>query len=593
MGSFEHELCSNNWGLLFVSDQFDIPSALHEQLKDYLATTNGNVDDKNYAMKFNLLYSVYSVPNIILPFFSGTVIDSLGAHYSALIFVSLLFIGQSIFASGVQTKNYNIMLLGRLFYGFGGSSAFVANNTLNSIWFQGKELALAFGINLAVGRMGTVANNWISPTIANSISTPLAFWFGACMNFVSVTAVCVIIYFTIIGKRWFHDNNINSVNNIDGQNNERSLTSPLLEDWQEGGNTSSDDTLDGGCVRTEEGNIREMGPKSLLQVQGENKNADNQNEQQHSAGNIEDYEEVETPSNINQSKFSIMFWILCIQCAVVYACIIPFNNILSGLLLERNYFKSPPSTCMLTIPDQCTSGSLAPSAGNPSIDESGNTCPLSTNVQPILPTSIHVKAVDGFDHKSYEFENLTSNDVDCSDEFWSKACTKDYCAAQQRATETGGRVMSIPYILSAILSPFIGYAIDRIGYRANCLCLAPALLMIVHLVFALTDSSPVIPLVGQGLAYALYAAVVWPSVPLTVSGGSGTAFGIITAIQNFSLAGTPLLVAAINAANHDSYLPNVEFFFIGCAALGIIFGILLNVFDRRSGGALNKTNSNT
>ena len=54
---------------------FDIPAALHQQLKDYMTGGTDDVSDdgsgSNYAVMFNLLYSVYSIPNIILPFFGG------------------------------------------------------------------------------------------------------------------------------------------------------------------------------------------------------------------------------------------------------------------------------------------------------------------------------------------------------------------------------------------------------------------------------------------------------------------------------------------------------------------------------------------
>jgi len=42
-----------------------------------------------------------------------------------------------------------------------------------------------------------------------------------------------------------------------------------------------------------------------------------------------------------------IFWVLVILCVVVYGCVLPFNNIESSLLLERDYFKSPPSGIQL------------------------------------------------------------------------------------------------------------------------------------------------------------------------------------------------------------------------------------------------------
>jgi hypothetical protein len=70
--------------------------------------------------------------------------------------------------------------------GFGGESISVATSTLNNEWFRGKELALSFGINLAVSRLGSVVNDFVSPKVANEYGVNQAVWLGVGMNFMSV-----------------------------------------------------------------------------------------------------------------------------------------------------------------------------------------------------------------------------------------------------------------------------------------------------------------------------------------------------------------------------------------------------------------------
>ena len=54
------------------------------------------------------------------------------------------------------------------------------------------------------------------------------------------------------------------------------------------------------------------------------------------------------------------------------------------------------------------------------------------------------------------------------------------------------------------------------------------------------------PLVGQGLAYSIFAAALWPSVPYAVEEQYvGTAYGVMTAVQNTGLATFPLAVSAL------------------------------------------------
>ena len=105
---------------------------------------------------------------------------------------------------------------------------------------------------------------------------------------------------------------------------------------------------------------------------------------------------------------------------------------------------------------------------------------------------------------------------------------------------------------------------------------------------AVSQASPVLPLVGQGIAYSFYAAVIWPSVPLTVEKKyTGTAFGVITSVQNIGLSIFPLIIAFIYSASGNRYIPYVELFFMSCAGVGVIIGSILNRLDRRYGGKLN------
>ena len=87
------------------------------------------------------------------------------------------------------------MLVGRVVYGFGGESMGVANSAILSEWFQGKELAFAFGINLSVARLGSVINNLVSPTLADSIDLQFAFWFGVILCGSSVLSAVLISIF--------------------------------------------------------------------------------------------------------------------------------------------------------------------------------------------------------------------------------------------------------------------------------------------------------------------------------------------------------------------------------------------------------------
>ena len=105
----------------------------------------------------------------------------------------VLTIGQLIFAIGGYKESYLIMMCGRFVFGLGGESMTVAQSAIVSSWFQGKELAFAFGINLSVARIGSSINGPVETALADSYSVGFALMvgFGICC-FSLVMAFCLV-----------------------------------------------------------------------------------------------------------------------------------------------------------------------------------------------------------------------------------------------------------------------------------------------------------------------------------------------------------------------------------------------------------------
>jgi MFS family permease len=130
------------------------------------------------------------------------------------------------------------------------------------------------------------------------------------------------------------------------------------------------------------------------------------------------------------------------------------------------------------------------------------------------------------------------------------------------------------------LSPILGGFVDRFGSRAVIATLSPLALVVVHIFLGFTDVSPIGPLVGQGLAYSCFAAVLWPSVGLVIEQRLvGLGYGVVVSVQNMGLASFPLVIASIYANADNEYIPNCEIFFIACAWCGVIVGLYLNYVD--------------
>jgi len=101
----------------------------------------------------------------------------------------------------------------------------------------------------------------------------------------------------------------------------------------------------------------------------------------------------------------------------------------------------------------------------------------------------------------------------------------------------------------------------------------------------LTRIYPGYPMILLGFAFVLVPAAMWPSVPLIVrSERVGTAFGLMTAIQNIGLGLFPLLNGLLRDAT-GSYVAS-QAMFASLGLVGFIFALLLKRADRREGSGL-------
>lgn len=138
------------------------------------------------------MYSIYSIAAIFVLIFGGIFIDKYGTKISVLLFGIICTVAAIIITLSSQLE---IMLLGRLLLGIGAEPLIVAITTALAKWFKGKELSFAFGINLTIARLGSVAAdnspswassfyiNWQDPLVLAAIISlscaiaGVAYWF--------------------------------------------------------------------------------------------------------------------------------------------------------------------------------------------------------------------------------------------------------------------------------------------------------------------------------------------------------------------------------------------------------------------------------
>jgi len=150
---------------------------------------------------------------------------------------------------------------------------------------------------------------------------------------------------------------------------------------------------------------------------------------------------------------------------------------------------------------------------------------------------------------------------------------------------TAGGISSIIIFASMILAPFAGQLVDRIGKRASLMILGSLLMIPSHLLMAVTRIYPVFPMIALGAAFVLVPAAMWPSVPLVVRKERvGTAFGLMTSIQNIGMMLFPVFNGVLRDLTH-TYTSSM-LMFTGLGVCGLVFALLLKRADAREGGGL-------
>jgi MFS family permease len=212
-----NESAAFRWGILilvgFVLSVnyyfYDAFSTLKSELQSVLGFSNTH---------YGLFSAFYSIPNTFLAMavVGGIILDKVGIRRTGFSFVLFMTIGALLTAYGASDYYRNggfayewmqgflpnfspelkMMLLGRFFYGLGAETSIVVVSKILVKWFKGKNLALAFGLKVGFGRLGTFAALNISPAVSQEgaqLST--AIWLAAIFVCIGLLAFLVYMLF--------------------------------------------------------------------------------------------------------------------------------------------------------------------------------------------------------------------------------------------------------------------------------------------------------------------------------------------------------------------------------------------------------------
>ena len=160
---------------------------------------------------------------------------------------------------------------------------------------------------------------------------------------------------------------------------------------------------------------------------------------------------------------------------------------------------------------------------------------------------------------------------------------KFFMDAHHTSRELGGFVLSVLTGFTMFGTPAFGLVADKIGKRALLMVGGSALLIPAFLIMAYSRVTLYLPMAMMGVAFALVPAVIWPSVAYIVDQKTlGTAYGLMTMIQNIGLAGFNYVLGWANdrsgagAGNPAGYTLMLQVL-TGLGVAAMVFALMLRV----------------
>lgn len=190
------------FGYMFVDVMSPLKS-LVESARDWDSSTFGTYASSEYFLNVFVFFLI----------FAGIILDKMGIRFTGLLSASLMVLGAAIKLVGIsdwfQTTEFCAWLnswwvafpgsakmasLGFMIFGCGCEMAGTTVSKSIAKWFEGKEMALAMGLEMAIARLGVFAVMWLAPMISKqfdqSIVAPVAF----CTVLLIIGLLCFTVF---------------------------------------------------------------------------------------------------------------------------------------------------------------------------------------------------------------------------------------------------------------------------------------------------------------------------------------------------------------------------------------------------------------
>jgi MFS family permease len=190
-----------------------------------------------------------------------------------------------------------------------------------------------------------------------------------------------------------------------------------------------------------------------------------------------------------------------------------------------------------------------------------------TLVQPAAPDRIVWSDLWRFDRSYWYIVGLCVTFYSVIFPFRSTFAIKYFQHAHGLPLEEAGAMNGYVYLAAIFATPLFGLMVDKLGHRSAFMAVGTALLVVVFPILGYTNLSLWVSTVLIGIAFSLVPAVIWPAVPYVVSAERlGTAYGLMTMVQNIGLTVCNLAAGMLNDAsgagpdNPSGYIPMLWMF---------------------------------
>jgi len=175
----------------------DVIAAISPQIRKLFGLTHA---------QYGTIASLQGLPNVVLAFATGAMVDVVGYRKSALYFTAMVTIGTFLVLMAAVTKTVWMLVVGQLTIGIGKQVVSVAQKVAYPHLATSEHIAMSLGLNLAFNRVGSSLGWSVSPFLIDEetghCAPALALSFGLCAGSF-VCALC--LFFLTRGEKSLED----------------------------------------------------------------------------------------------------------------------------------------------------------------------------------------------------------------------------------------------------------------------------------------------------------------------------------------------------------------------------------------------------